>query len=231
MFMSNFIKSYIKAIVPAVFKRLPKQLIFYKKYGFFPPPAFTDLSGYELLLDVIIQQKIYQLEGDFVEIGAFLGGGTYKLSKLLERLGTNKKIYVVDIFDPEFDKSICTRGESMAEIYKRILKGKNQYEIYKEITKNCKNVITIVGDSKKITLPCKKIAFAYIDGNHSPDYVRNDFYLVWDKLVSYGIVSFDDYGYDLPQVTETVHQLIKEQSDNILKIWTAGLKTIFIQKK
>ena len=67
MFMSNFIKSYIKAIVPAVFKRLPKQLIFYKKYGFFPPPAFTDLSGYELLLDVIIQQKIYQLEGDFVE--------------------------------------------------------------------------------------------------------------------------------------------------------------------
>jgi len=161
----------------------------------------------------------------------FLGGGTYKLSKLLEKLGVNKKIYAIDIFNPEFDKTTCTRGESMSELYKRILKGKNQYEVYKEITKNCKNVVTLVGDSKKITLPCEKVAFAYIDGNHSPEYVKNDFYLVWNKLVSNGIIAFDDYGYDLPQVTKTIHQLIGEQSDKILKIWTAGLKTIFIQKR
>ena len=224
-------KSYIKKIIPVKFKQLAKKYLFIKKYGFPPPPSFTDMSGYELLLDTIIQQKIYQLEGDFVEIGVFLGGGTYKLSKLLEKLGVNKKIYAIDIFNPEFDKTTCTRGESMSELYKRILKGKNQYEVYKEITKDCKNVVTLVGDSKKITLPCEKVAFAYIDGNHSPEYVKNDFYLVWNKLVSNGIIAFDDYGYDLPQVTKTIHQLIGEQHDKILKIWTAGLKTIFIQKR
>jgi hypothetical protein len=45
------------------------------------------------------------------------------------------------------------------------------------------------------------------------------------------VVAFDDYGYDLPKVTEMINQLIKKQSSEILKIWTAGLKTVFIQKK
>ena len=223
--------SYIRKIIPVKFKQLGKRYLFRKKYGFFPPPSYTDMSGYELLLDTIIQQKIYQLEGDFVEIGVFLGGGTYKLSKLLEKFGVNKKIYTIDIFNPEFDKTTCTRGEIMSELYERILKNKNQYEVYQEITKNCRNIVTFVSDSKKINLPCKKVAFAYIDGNHSPEYVKSDFYLVWDKLVSKGVVAFDDYGYDLPQVTRTIHQLIGEQDDKIIKIWTSGLKTIFIQKQ
>jgi len=222
--------NYIKKIIPVRLRQIIKNFFFIRKYGFAPPPLFMDISGYELLLDTIIQQKLYQLEGDFIEIGAFLGGGTYKLSKLLEKLRVNKKIYAIDIFNPEFDKTICTRGEAMSELYKRILEGKDQYEIYKEVTKNCRNVVTLIGDSKKITIPCRKIAFAYIDGNHSPEYVRNDFYLVWSKLVSSGIVAFDDYGYDLPQVTKTVNQLIDEQSDKIFKVWTGGLKTIFIQK-
>ncbi len=223
-------RNSIKKLIPLELQKFKKQYLFKKKYGFSSPPEFTDMSGYEILLDTIIQQKIYQLNGDFVEIGVFLGGGTYKLSKLLEKLGVNKKIYAIDIFNPEFDKTVCTQGKTMSELYKKILKEKNQYEIYKEITKDCKNVVTLIGDSKKITILCEKIAFAYIDGNHSPEYVRNDFYLVWDKVVSHGVVAFDDYGYDLPQVTKTINQLIGEQSSNILKIWTVGLKTIFIQK-
>lgn len=204
---------------------------FYKKYGFLPPPEFSDISNYEILLDTILQNKIYELVGDFVEIGSFLGGGTYKLSKLLEKLKVDKKVYAVDIFNIKFDNSVNIKRNKMSEIYGKILKDRKQYEIYKEITKNCKNVITIVGDSKKIYLPCKKISFAYIDGNHCSEYARNDFYLVWDKLVSNGIVVFDDYGYDLPQITKEIHQLIGEQNDKILKVWTSGLKTIFIQKK
>lgn len=219
-----------KKLIPAQFKQIIKNIFFRIKYGFPPPPSFTDLSDYEILLDTIIEQKIYQLDGDFVEVEAFLGGGTYKLAKLLEKLKVNKKVYAVDIFNVDFDQSVCTQGITMSEIYRRILKGRNQYEIYREITKKCKNIVTIIGDSKEIVLPCEKIAFGYIDGNHHPEYVRNDFYLIWPKLVSKGIVGFDDYGYDLPQVTTTIHQLIGEEKDRILKIWTAGLKTIFIQK-
>jgi SAM-dependent methyltransferase len=221
---------YIKKIIKGV-KRLLNFFLFLKKYKFMPPPPFSDKSGYETLLDVIIKQEIYRLKGDIVEIGAFLGGGTYKLSRLIAKLAPDKKVYAIDIFKPKFDKTARTKGFTMSELYQKALKNKKQYDIYKKITKNCKNIITLIGDSKKISLPCKKIAFAFIDGNHSPEYVKNNFYLIWDKLVPNGIIAFDDYGYDLPQVTETIHQLISEQNDKILKIWTVGLKTIFIQKR
>ncbi|HUM44145.1 MAG TPA: class I SAM-dependent methyltransferase, partial [Fervidobacterium sp.] len=121
--------------------------------------------------------------------------------------------------------------ERMSDLYGEILKGRNQFDIYSKITMNCKNVVTLISDSKNVVLPCDKVCFAYIDGNHSPDYVRNDFYLVWNKLVSHGVVSFDDYGYDLPQVTKTIHKLIGEESERILKLWTAGGKRIFIEKE
>lgn len=216
--------------LPRIFREGVKKLFFYRRYGFLPPPSWSDMSGYETLLDAILQHKIYQLAGDFVEIGAFLGGGTYKLSRLLRKLGLDKKIYAIDIFNPDFDKSMCTQRLTMSELYMRTLRGLNQYEVYKKITKGFDNVVTIMGDSMKITLPCQKICFAYIDGNHNPDYIRNDFYIIWDKLVSGGVVAFDDYGYDLPQVTETIHGLIGENRGKIEKIWTSGLKTIFIQK-
>lgn len=225
------INNFVKRMILAKLKQIAKRYLFFKKYGFVPPPSFSDMSGYDPLLDLIIQQRIYQLEGDFVEIGVFLGGGTYKLSKLLERLGVNKKVYAIDIFNPEFDITINIQGNAMSEIYKRALNAKNQYDIYREIIKNCPNIHTIVGDSKKIFLPCEKIAFTFIDGNHSPDYVKNDFYLVWDKLVSKGVVAFDDYGYDIPHVTQAINQLIEENSCHISKVWNDGLKTIFIQKQ
>lgn len=221
----------LKKLVPSNIRKIIKKYRFYFKYGFFPPPLGSDISGYEILLDTIISSKVYELDGDVVEIGAFMGGGTYKLCKLFEKLAPDKKIIVVDIFDPNFDDTKCSQGISMKELYNRILKGKNLFEIYKNITRECRNLVTIVKDSKEVVLPTSKVCFAYIDGNHSPDYVRNDFYLIWGKLVSKGIVSFDDYGFDLPQVTETIHRLIGENADKIYKIWTAGLKTIFIQKK
>jgi hypothetical protein len=225
--MSNNFASIIISKV----KKILKFFIFIVRYKFIPPPLFSDMSGYEILLDVIIQKKIYQIKGDFVEVGSFLGGGTYKLSRLIEKLSPIKKIYSVDIFEPGFDKTSCTGGFTMAELYNRAIKDRKQLDIYRKITKNCTNIITLVGDSKKISLPCKNIAFAYIDGNHSPEYVLNDFYLVWNRISSGGIIAFDDYGYDLPQVTKTIDWLIMKENREISKIWTAGVKTIFIQKK
>jgi len=119
----------------------------------------------------------------------------------------------------------------MNYLYKKSLKGKNQLDIYNEITKNCNNLITLIGDTKKIKLPANEISFAYIDGNHSSEYVNNDFILVWNKVSPGGVISFDDYGYDLPGVTREINKLIANNHTSIDKIWTKGKKTIFIQKK
>lgn len=64
-----------KKAIPKKIKVFIKDYLFIKKYGFNPPPTFSDMSGYELLLDTILQQRLYKLEGDFVEVGVFLGGG------------------------------------------------------------------------------------------------------------------------------------------------------------
>jgi hypothetical protein len=223
----------IKKMVPPDIKHIIKKIIFRSKYGFYPPPFYTDLSGYEVLLDFIKKYKIYDIQGDIVEIGAFLGGGTYKLCKFYEKYAPDKKIYVIDIFNPESDFITCTAGIKMKEIYTKHLKqlgAKNQIDIFRTVTKSCKNFELLIGDSKEVLIPSPRISFAYIDGNHSSEYVVSDFYKVWEKISPEGVVAFDDYGYDLPNVTQTIDDVIGKESERIKRIHTAGLKTIFIVK-
>jgi hypothetical protein len=210
------------------------RIAFRIRYGFSPPPSYYDLSGYETILTFLITHETYKIPGDIVEIGAFLGGGTYKLCKFYEGRAPDKKIFVVDIFDPDCDCTECLGGVKMREIYAErlsFLQGKSQLEIFRSVTGACKNMSLLIGDSKHVGLPCKKISFAFIDGNHSSEYVINDFYKVWELLSPHGVIAFDDYGYDLPQVTETINTLIGREYHNIKRVDTAGLKIIFITKK
>jgi len=192
------------------------------------------MSGYETVLDFLKMHNTYRIPGDVVEIGAFLGGGTYKLCKFYERYASNKKIYVVDIFDPDFDSSECLQGIRMREIYTEQMmsfEGKSQADIFRSVTTSCRNLELLIGDSKHIKLPCSRISFAFIDGNHSPEYVANDFYKVWELLSPQGVVAFDDYGDDLPRVTQAINTLIGKESARIMRIHTSGTKIIFITKK
>ena len=224
----------MKRIMPQGLKQIVKNIIFNYRYGFNPPPPYSDLSGYETILDFLKENRIYEVDGDIVEIGVFLGGGTYKLCKFYEKYAPDKMIFAVDIFDPEIDEAECTRGIKMKDLYSAQLKqfsGKSQLDIFRTVTKENKNLEVIIGDSRDLILPCSTISFAYIDGNHSPEYVMNDFYKVWENISEGGVAALDDYGYDLPSVTETVNRIIGKEYATIRKIHTSGLKTIFIMKK
>jgi hypothetical protein len=71
-------------------------------------------------------------------------------------------------------------------------------------------------DSKKVSFhKGQKFIFGFIDGNHQPDYVRNDFNLIWGHLVPGGSVGFHDYNFDLPEVTKAIEGLIDEHKDEI----------------
>lgn len=227
----------IKKLIPYPLKLLLSsfRLIVYKyrfivKYGFWPPPTGTDLVGYEILIDEIRKHKINYIEGDFVEIGSFMGGGTYKLSKYLSKQKSQKRLFTVDIFDFRADNIQNTQKQTMSEIYSNVLKGRDQYKVFCDVTQGCDNICVIKGDSKKIKLPTEKIAFGFIDGNHEPSYVVNDFYLIWPKLSGEGIVAFDDYGYDLPMVTKTIDDLINRHQQEIKGIWVRG-KVIYLKKR
>jgi SAM-dependent methyltransferase len=194
---------------------------------------YGDLVGYENLIKVLKKEGTMKLPGEIIEIGSFVGGGTRKLAKYALRF--KKRVYAIDIFNPSADLTTCKKGISMADIYTNYLQGLGltMFEAYWFNIGRFSNVITICGDSKKVKFPkWQRFCFGFIDGNHSPEYVVNDFYLVWSHLVPGGIVAFHDYGFDLPKVTETIDKLILKHRREIGKIMISPTThVIFIKKK
>jgi hypothetical protein len=190
--MSAYIKGKLKLFREIVLGRLGLQ---------------NDFVGYEALINYVEKNRLYELQGDFLEIGAFMGGGSVKLARYVKR--HNKNLIVIDLFDPDFDPTQNDRGESMNWIYRKILGQKNLRKVFDENIKNEKNIIVYAGDSRKIKLPDNlELCFSFIDGHHDPEYTRSDFRLAWSKTVPGGIVAFHDYGGDLPQVTNTIKEII-----------------------
>ena len=219
-----------------------RRLRFSLRWGFtLPPPLSSDIEEYECLLESLQRHNIAAIQGDVVEIGTLFGACTYTLCKFFERAAPTKRVFAVDVFDLNFDVSRF-EGKTWASLYHELLYHHNrlhhnglqrdQRSIYNEVTRPCTNLITVASDSRKLKPP-DRIAYAHIDGNHDPEYVRSDFELLWPNLSPGGIVSFDDYdnALALPHVTRTVDALIQEHNEEIEQTWTAGLRTIFIKKR
>ena len=174
----------------------------------------NDFVGYEALVTFMSDRALQALDGDVVEIGAFMGGGTAKLAAFAREHG--KRVYAIDLFDPARDTTQDTSGTRMCDIYQAFLQGRSQHEAYMEATQGFDNIVTINKDSREVHFsPEQKFIFGFIDGNHHPEYVRNDFDLVWPNLVPGGVLGFHDYGFDLPEVTRTIDELIGEHVEEI----------------
>src|SRR4030042_1866133 len=99
----------------------------------------NDFVGYEVLIDFIQKRKLHKLEGDIIEIGVFMGGGTAKLARFARKYG--KRVYAVDIFDPGCDKTQDKSGVKMCEIYEAFLQGRSQLEVYQKTTQTIDKLI------------------------------------------------------------------------------------------
>ena len=237
-FIIKIMKSILKRILPKTGLRVLLRLrdgIKIIIFGIPISPLGTDWTGYEALIEFIVLNNILSVKGDLVEIGALFGGGTYKLSKFLEKRRSLKRLFAIDIFDPSLDETKNIYGLEMANMYRNTLesyKGKSQWEVFSEITRDCNNIIVLKGDSKRIKIPANSLCFGFIDGNHSPDYTENDFYLVWDLLSSKGIIAFHDYEWDLPQITVKIKELVDRHSSKIQKIYhNQNRHILFVIKK
>ncbi len=207
--------------------------LYRKRYGFARPPDWSEITGYEPMLDVILENGLHRLHADFLEIGVFLGGGTYKLSNLLRIHAPSRRVVAIDVFDLGFDQTACTEGAKMAEIYNNhlhSLDGQNQREVFNRVIAGCSNVDVIAGDSAQVTVPTDRLGFSFIDGHHASDYVRKDFTAAWTRTVPGGVVAVHDYGTVLPGVTHTVNALIGEHADQIARVWCEHT-TIFVKRE
>ncbi len=206
------------------------RLAFALRTGWLVPAL--DLVGYETLVEHIQRSGACRVAGDFIEVGAFLGGGTVKLAELARLLG--KRVWVVDIFDPGFDLTVNAAGTAMASLYQATLGCGSQERAFRLVTRAVAGTLEVLKqDSRAVVLPPDlKFAFGFIDGNHDPEYVKSDFQLVWDRLSPGGLLGLHDYGGDLPEVTRAIDQLIDrfgsqiESTELVPKQWV-----MFLQKK
>jgi hypothetical protein len=178
-----------------------------------------DFVGYEVLIDFIRQQALHKLEGDIIEIGAYMGRGTAKLAEFAQKYG--KKVYAIDVFDPNLDKTMSKSGIKAGDVYKAFLKGRSMLEAYQESTRDFENIITIREDSKKVAFPEEqRFIFGFIDGCHQQSYVENDFCVIWPRLISGGALGFHDYKFDdWPEITKAVGKLIHEHKREIREVY------------
>lgn len=195
----------------------------------------NDFVGYETLVAFIKKRGLQKLEGDIIEIGAFMGGGTIKLAKFAQRYG--KKVYAIDVFDPSLDKTMSKSGVEACEVYQAFLQGRSMLEVYQETTRDFGNIITIRQDSKKVKFDKEqRFIFGFVDGCHQLAYVTSDFYVIWHNLVSGGALGFHDYKYDdWPEVTQAVDRLMGEHKNEISEVYEIegkyGILSILLIKR
>lgn len=171
------------------------------------PSPPLDFVGYEVLIDFIHEKSLHRLDGDLVEIGAFMGGGTAKLARFAADHG--KRVFAIDIFDPAADTSRSRDGTRMSEIYLAYLNGRSQRDSYRNAIRGLDNVVTIDQDSTTVSFPPEqRFVFGFIDGNHQPGYLQSDFDLVWPNLVTGGVLGFHDYDSEMPEVTAAVDRIV-----------------------
>jgi SAM-dependent methyltransferase len=194
-----------------------------------------EFVGYENLISFVEERALHKSEGDVVEIGAYMGGGTVKLAEFAKRYG--KKVYAIDIFDPSLDKTIGKGGVKACEVYQAFLYGRSMLEVYQETIRGFDNIITIKDDSKKVKFPREqKFVFGFVDGCHQQAYVENDFHVIWPNLVPGGVLGFHDYRFDdWPEVTKAVDRLMEAHKSEISEVYEIegnyGISSILLVKK
>jgi SAM-dependent methyltransferase len=204
---------------------------FRRRWGFAPPPPWADSVGYEVLLEEIERHRLDRVDGDALEIGALLGGGTAKLCGWFERHAAGKRVIAIDVFDPDFDPTTTVQGWTMRELYAHRIGKRQQREVFDEVTHGCGNLLVVAGDSTSTEIPSDLLAFAFVDGSHVPDDVRSDFELVWDRLAPGGVAAFHDYGADLPGVTETLDACVERHAAEIDRVWTRSPAILFVRRR
>ncbi len=171
--------------------------------------------GYENLIRFIEERSLQDLDGDIIEIGAYMGGGTVKLARFARKY--NKKVFAVDTFDPVVDRTVGRGGVTAGEVYEAFLEGPSMFEIYEKATEGLDNIVTIRKDSRYLGFPGEqRFFFGFVDGCHQMSYVENDFALIWPQLVSGGAIGFHDYNFDdWPEVTPAVDGIIADHRNEV----------------
>jgi hypothetical protein len=167
------------------------------------------------------------LNGDVVECGVFKGSGMLAWLKILQMNEPNsiKKVIGFDFFDPNFVENIPDKidKETMKQVFTRC----NELDKFELSKLSVSNKITDAGfDDSKFELmegdiiktskefiesrPGFRISILNMDLDlDEPTYITlNNF---WEKIVSGGVIIFDEYAYHSWSEANAVDKFIREK--------------------
>jgi glycosyltransferase involved in cell wall biosynthesis len=151
---------------------------------------------------------------NIVEIGAWMGRGTTKISELLEEHKLGSILYSIDTFEGSIEHNKSDQyNEILPKLYNQYLS--NIY--HKDAVRNTR---VIRGSSTEIVnqFPDNFADCIYIDAAHDYESVKRDIELWLPKLTDNGILCGDDYP-DWPGVKKAVDELAKEKG---YKVYNTG---------
>lgn len=185
------------------------------------PGMITEESGKNLFAMAFAQD----MKGDIVEIGSWQGKSTIYLGKAAES-SKNGKVFAVDHF----------KGNPGKEAYYKVSK-----DDLSDLKGNFIRNITAAGVADHIELlnmPSdaaadvlrereSRIRLLFIDGCHTYDGVKNDFFRYNDLVQPGGLIIFDDYSLHFEGVVRFVKELIDSKSMSQYYYY----KNTFVMKK
>jgi O-methyltransferase len=148
------------------------------------------------------------VKGDYIELGTWYGVLAKTICNQPE-LVTDRNFYLVDPFGMP--------GFKMKGKYKTGSYEEDIFEIvrYRFRNDSCVKLIRGVVPEILSSIPVDKVAFLLIDMNHGePEIQGLEFF--WSKIPSGGIVYFDDYGQNFPELRKHIDLFLEDKKERIL---------------
>ena len=150
--------------------------------------------------------RAIHIDGDFVELGVWYGIMSKTMCEYISiEKHLDKKFYLVDSFGE-------MPGSHIAKSYKEDI-----FDIVSKRFEKYPNVNLIRGLVPEVLplIPVKKIAYLAIDMNGSePERVALEYF--YDKVVSGGVIYFDDYGWGYPELRKVVDNFFANKPEELL---------------
>ena len=174
------------------------------------PYTMTSIERIKTLLDSVEYINKYQIEGDFVECGAWRGGSVMAmLLKLISVQNATKRVWVFDTFMGMSEPSDIDRdlnNHFAIDLLDNSEKNSSDVWAYSTLEETSNNILSVGYPTEKVhfiqgmvedTLPINKIdkiSLLRLDTDWYES-TKIELEFLFPKLVSGGILIIDDYGH------------------------------------
>lgn len=154
-----------------------------------------DIPGYLTDGDIDAISELCKIvpEGDFLEVGSFLGKSSAEWAKHL-----SGKVFCVDSFNSpiEFLRELLHNADF------DIPPGENQLEVFEHYTQQYKNIVAVQGFFNQDFVWNSELAGVFEDSDHQLSTISTALPFWWNKLKQNGILSGHDYNDDVKQAVD-----------------------------